>query len=198
MSAPRIVLASASPRRSRLLAEAGLEFEVVVADVDEELPFPMLPEVAAETLAERKARAVASRYPDEGRLVVGADTVVAVDDPGSDGPLRLLGKPCDEDEARVMLGLLSGSRHRVVTGVAVVRTPDGACAVGHERTWVVMREISLAEIEAYVESGEWRDKAGGYAIQETADAFVTAPEEGGFDNVVGLPVALTRDLISRL
>jgi septum formation protein len=94
-----------------------------------------------------------------------------------------------------MLRSLSGTRHAVITGVCVVRTDDGRLFRGHERTLVRMRTITPAEIAAYVESGEWRDKAGGYAIQETADRFVTALEGGGFDNVVGLPVDLTVALL---
>jgi septum formation protein len=97
-----------------------------------------------------------------------------------------------------MLRALSDTRHRVVTGVCVVRCRDGARCEAFERTWVVMRSITPAEIEAYVACGEWRDKAGGYAIQEHADAFVVSLEEGGFDNVVGLPVVLTLGLLARL
>ena len=94
-----------------------------------------------------------------------------------------------------MLERLSASRHRVVTGVAVVRARDGRAEAAFERTWVSMRALTDPEVEDYVASGEWRDKAGGYAIQETADRFVTGLEEGGFDNVVGLPVGLTLELL---
>src|SRR5439155_17981854 len=100
--------------------------------------------------------------------------------------------------ARAMLSTLSGSRHRVVTGVCALRSSDGRIASGWERTWVTMRPIAPAEIEAYVLSREWEGKAGGYAIQETADRFVTKLEEGGFDNVVGLPVRLALGLLRRL
>ncbi len=159
--------------------------------MDESLPSGIEPERAAELLAERKARAVAALHGGEALLVVGADTLVVV------GEAELLGKPPDAAGARAMLELLSGSRHRVITGVAVVRTPDGAARVSHETTWVTMRRLSPREIQDYVASGEWRDKAGGYAIQESADAFVTGLEGGGFDNVVGLPVGLTRELLGR-
>lgn len=193
-----IVLASASPRRRVLLTEAGIRFRIEVAGVDEELEFDVDPEAGARELAERKAEAVARRLrhePDAARTwVVGADTVVAV--PLADR-WRLLGKPADAVEARAMLSLLSTSRHRVITGVCVARADGGARETAAETTWVTMREITPAEIEAYVASGEWRDKAGGYAIQENADAFVTALEGGGFDNVVGLPVPLTRTLLAR-
>jgi septum formation protein len=112
--------------------------------------------------------------------------------------MRVLGKPRDAAQARRMLAWLSGTRHRVITGVCALRAPDGATASGFERTLVTMREIAPHEIEAYVDSGEWRDKAGGYAIQETADRFVTRLEEGGLDNVVGLPVALALRLLAAL
>ena len=199
---PRLILGSGSPRRRALLGEAGLEFTVEVSDVDESLAGRPEPESAAVELACRKALAVARDHRGEAALVLGADTVVAVDEP--DGPL-LLGKPEDAAEARAMLRRLSGSRHRVVTGVAVVDCASWTPGTesprilreGFERTWVVMRPIETAEVEAYVASGEWRDKAGGYAIQENADAFVTALEEGGFDNVVGLPVRLCRELLGR-
>lgn len=187
----RIVLASASPRRRELLAAAGVEFEVAPADVDESLPQGIEPEAGAVLLARTKALAVGERLGSQDALVLAADTIVALGD-------RFLGKPANADEARAMLQALSRSRHAVVTGVAVLRTRDGALESGFERTWVTMRQISAAEIEAYVRSGEWQGKAGGYAIQETADRFVTRLEEGGFDNVVGLPVRLALDMLGRL
>jgi len=190
-----IVLASASPRRRELLAAAGLAFDVVVPAVDETLREGTSAEDGARALAERKARAVAERFAGAERWVLAADTIVAVDVAGLP---RLLGKPENEFQARQMLGWLSNTRHRVVTGVAVLRTRDGQLASGFERTFVHMRAITAAEVEEYVASGEWRDKAGGYAIQETADRFVSRLEEGGFDNVVGLPVRLALELLTRL
>ncbi len=189
----RVVLASASPRRRELLTRAGLEFTVDAPDVDEQVEAGLTPERAACELAERKARAVSNRHRARDVIVIAADTIVAV---GYDAHARLLGKPCDADEARAMLRSLSDTRHRVVTGVCALAT-DAAPCTAFERTWVTMRAIEPDEIEAYVESGEWRDKAGGYAIQENADRFVVSLEEGGFDNVVGLPVALTLGLLAR-
>jgi septum formation protein len=187
----RILLASASPRRRELLLDAGLEFEVRPSSVGEELPPGIAAEEASLLLAERKARAALATAPKES-IVLAADTIVALEDS------ELLGKPADESEARAMLRKLSGSRHRVVTGVFALRGRDGASAAGWERTFVTMRPIAPTEIEAYVASREWEGKAGGYAIQETADRFVTRLEEGGFDNVVGLPVGLALDLLARL
>jgi septum formation protein len=189
----RVVLASASPRRRELLARAGLVFEVDAAEVDEDVPATLSPEEAACALAERKAREVAARRREKDAVVIAADTIVAV---GEGARARLLGKPAGGDEARSMLRALSGTRHRVVTGVCAL-APDGESCTAFERTWVTMRTIEPDEIEAYVASGEWRDKAGGYAIQENADRFVVRLEEGGFDNVVGLPVALALELLAR-
>jgi septum formation protein len=149
-------------RRRDLLARAGLEFEVDVPDVDESVAADLSPEEAACMLAERKARAVLMRHPasdvaDSNIVVLAADTIVAV---GTGADARLLGKPADAAEARAMLRALSGTRHRVVTGVCALANGARACTA-FERTWVTMRAIEPAEIEAYVQSGEWRDNAGG-------------------------------------
>jgi septum formation protein len=193
----RIVLGSASPRRRELLAAAGVVFDVEKPDVDESLPAGIDPCDAARLLAERKARAIAQRHrgASDEVVVLAADTIVAV---LRDGAHELLGKPEDEADAERMLRSISGTRHQVVTGVCALSTRPGAePALGHERTWVTMRPITDAEVAAYVASGEWRDKAGGYAIQETADRFVGHLAEGGFDNVVGLPVGLALELLAR-
>lgn len=194
MPASTLILASASPRRFDLLQAAGWEFAVEPSRADESLTGQPTPQKAARELAQRKAQAVADLHDGEQAWVVGADTIVAL---GEQAGAPLLGKPADEGEARIMLGALSGTQHAVVTGVAVVHAASGQAWVSEETTRVHMREIRPEEIEAYVASGEWRDKAGGYAIQENADAFVTQLEGGGFDNVVGLPVALTRSLLQR-
>jgi len=171
-------------------------FDVEPSEVDESLVGDPEPEAAARELAERKALAIADRHRGERVWVIGSDTVVAV---GEGRALRLLGKPRDATEAGLMLRALSMTRHRVVTGVAVVdcaKAGEAGCRSAWERTWVHMRRITPEEVEAYVRSDEWRGKAGGYAIQENADAFVERLEEGGFDNVVGLPVELTLKLLT--
>ena len=171
-------------------------------DVDEDLDSFQDPVQAAIELALRKARAGAevwnaqhSAEPALGACVIGADTIVAVP---RGSHWTLLGKPLDERDALRMLALLSGTRHLVATGVALVRSSDGETRAGVERTFVSMREITARERADYVASGEWQGKAGGYAIQESADRFVTRLEEGGLDNVVGLPVALTLRLLAQL
>jgi septum formation protein len=174
-----------------LLRAAGLEFGIEPGDVDESLSPGTRAEDGAQELALRKARAVALRHRGEAVVVIGADTIVALGlYPGSE----LLAKAADAADERRMLRLLSGTRHAVVTGVAVVECDSGIERVQSETTWVHMRPLLSQEIEAYVASGEWRGKAGGYAIQESADRFVTRLE-GAFDNVVGLPVALCLRLL---
>lgn len=181
--APRLVLASASPRRLDLLAQAGLiPDRIAPADVDE-TPLPReLPRPCALRLARAKAAAVPVV---PGEVVLAADTVVAVG-------RRMLGKPADAAEAAGFLRLLSGRRHRVVTAVAVA---DGtALRLRAVETAVRFRRLSPGEIRAYVESGEWAGKAGGYGIQGRAAAFV--PWIGGsYANVVGLPLVETLALL---
>lgn len=196
-----LILASASPRRREILGALGVPFEVEPSEVDEDLPPGIEPEEASRVLALRKAAEVAARHRGESGWVIGSDTIVAH---GEGSQTRMLAKPADAAEARSMLERLSDSRHRVITGVCVVdlgrfdpQDPRAGAQLAHERTWVTMRPITPAEVQAYVASGEWQGKAGGYAIQENADAFVTALEEGGFDNVVGLPLELTVDLLEK-
>jgi septum formation protein len=195
-TALRLVLASASPRRRELLRAAGVAFELDPVDVDETLEDFDSPLAAALALAQRKAQACLVRRADAAELLVlGADTVVALPE-GS--RWRLLGKPADARAAQRMLGALSDTCHAVVTGVCALRGRDGAQACRAATTWVRMRALSDGEIADYAASGEWRDKAGGYAIQESADRFVVELTGAGFDNVVGLPVELALGLLAGL
>ena len=178
---PKIVLASGSPRRRDLLESRGLSLVVRPADVDE-TPIPgESPEALVARLAEMKATAV-DRADDD--LVIAADTVVAVDD-------EILGKPDDEAHAARMLTRLSGTTHRVITGVHLRRGDDARHAV--DSTRITFRPLAADEISAYVATGEPMDKAGSFAIQGLAADFVTEID-GSHDNVVGLPV----DVVVRL
>ena len=179
-----IILASASPRRRELLTAAGIAHLVDAANVDETPLAGESPAAYAERLAREKAVAVAERHP--GTSVLGADTVVIVDD-------EILGKPIDEADARRMLERLSNREHVVLTAVAVAR--DGRVESGIAETSVSMRTISPREIADYVETGEPMDKAGAYAIQGGAAGFVRGIS-GDFDNVVGLPMRVVRRLLS--
>lgn len=185
---PAFVLASSSPRRVTLLRMLGLPFVQDAPRVEQPLPPQFVDPVAwTETQALAKARDVAERWP--GALVIGADTVVVVDD-------RLLGKPRHRADAVRMLSLLGGRDHRVVTGIALVDGGTGRTATGHSTTRVWMRPLDAATIEAYVETGEPMDKAGAYGIQGKG-AILVQRIEGCYFNVVGLPLNLLADLLAR-
>lgn len=186
VQAETLVLASASPRRAELLRAAGYRFEVVPATVTEPwLDNDDIPtEAHAEATAYFKARSVSAQRPDA--TILGADTVVAVGD-------RRIGKPRDADDARKILSRLSASRHRVVTGVALIGPRNTRRMIRHAVTTLDMRRMSPEEIDRYIASGEWEDKAGAYAIQENGDAFVTVVA-GSLSNVVGLPMELLEQM----
>jgi septum formation protein len=191
---PALILASASPRRRELLAQAGFSFSVRAADIDET---PLPGEAAAayvERLAREKAQAVCalSGAADSPAIVLAADTSVVL----ADG--AILGKPVDETDAARMLGLLSGATHSVMTGVAAVSTAAPECIVSTvETTRVTFNAIPPAEIAAYIGGGEPRDKAGAYAIQGFAARWIPRIE-GDYFNVVGLPIARTVALLGEL
>lgn len=173
-----LILASGSPRRRELLARTGRAFRVTMSDADETATPDMNPADVAIDNARAKALAVAADAPANA-TVIGADTIVVLEG-------GVFGKPRDDDDARHMLGELSGRTHQVITGVCLVR--DGHCETFAETTNVCFRELSADEIAAYVATGEPLDKAGAYGIQGKAGVFVDHIE-GDYDNVVGLPVA---------
>lgn len=180
----RLVLASASPRRAEILRTVGWEFEIAAANIDETVRAGETPNEYVQRLAREKAEAVACVR--LFGLVLGADTVVVVDG-------AILGKPRDEEDARRMLRLLRGRWHEVLTGVALVRAETKRAAVAHARTSVRFCEMSDAEIDWYVATGEHADKAGAYAVQGRAALFIEGLE-GDYWNVVGLPVRLVYEL----
>jgi septum formation protein len=174
----RLILASRSPRRRAILEQLGIEFEVRPADV-EELEEGDPERVAVEN-ARRKAEAVAS----PGDLVLGVDTVVSLGD-------RLYGKPSSPDEARATLRALANHTHQVVSGLCLIGPHDTRSTKAITR--VQFRELDDALIDWYLSTGEWRDRAGAYAIQGRGAALVERIE-GDYFNVVGLPVALLLEL----
>lgn len=185
-----VILASASPRRRELLRQLVPEFEVVVSNyVEVDLPIAF-PVPQAEALAMGKAEAVRPLRPDA--LVIGSDTVVAVETEMSEIP-SLLAKPVNEQDAKHMLWLLSGRTHVVVTGVALL-WPLGSM-VASDVTKVTFRDLTEEEIEAYVATGEPMDKAGAYAIQGGAAQFVEKTE-GSISNVIGLPLELLDKMLA--
>ncbi len=181
---PRLVLASTSPRRRELLQVLGLPFEVVPSTFDEgSIPTEGLhPHEWVMRLAEGKARDVAARTPGHA-LVIGADTTVILDS-------EYLNKPQGDDDARRMLRHLSGQTHTVYTGLCIVETQNGMIAqiaTDFAQTFVTFAPLSDAVIDAYVATGEPRDKAGAYGIQGKALAFIPGVN-GDYFNVVGLPL----------
>jgi len=199
-----LVLASASPRRQELLRNAGISFTVEPADMDETPRDGESPRDCAERLAREKALAVSNTRPLD--YVLGADTVVAIDD-------IILGKPVDAADAARMLRMLSGRTHQVITGVCLVagtvasetaqklrtenrelRTQSREPRTASETTLVTMRDLSDDEIREYVATGEPMDKAGAYAIQGRASRWI--PQiDGDYSNVVGLPLKLVCEFL---
>ncbi|MFT3972749.1 MAG: Maf family protein [Amaricoccus sp.] len=179
---PRLILASASPRRLELLAQVGIRPDATLpADIDE----TPLPRELARACALRLAATKAEALPGDDAVVLAADTIVAVG-------RRILGKPADAAEAQAFLRLLSGRRHRVTTGVAV--RAGGRTRLRAVETAVRFKQLDAREIAAYLASGEWQGKAGGYAIQGRAGALI--PWIGGsYSNVVGLPLTETLNLL---
>ena len=191
----KLILASASPRRRELLLQAGYSFEVRPAHINEDTRAGEDPIAYVTRLAREKAECVWQKARDT--VVLGADTTVVVDG-------DMLAKPADADDARRMLRLLSGRTHRVITGVAVVRSEPAAgntlaarpfVEVAAEVTAVKFLTLCDAEIDAYIATGEPMDKAGGYAIQGRAARWIPRIE-GCYFNVVGLPLALVSTMLA--
>ena len=181
----RLILASASPRRIDLLARIGVTPDAIIpADIDESVPKGELPRDHALRLAREKAQAVAAVHGDD--LVLAADTVVAVG-------RRILPKVEDEPTLRACMKLLSGRRHRVLTGVALA-VPGIGIRERVVETMIAMKRLSEEEIDFYAGHGEWRGKAGGYALQGYGEVYVRRIA-GSYSNVVGLPVAETRVML---
>jgi septum formation protein len=178
-----LTLASASPRRLQLLAQIGIVPDrVTAADIDETPLRDETPRLCAARLAREKAAACA----EPGCFTLAADTVVAVG-------RRILGKPADAAEARRFLTLMSGRRHHVLTAVTLAG-PDGGLSHRISETAVIFNRLTSRDIDAYLDTGEWRGKAGGYAIQGYAAAFVRSLS-GSYSGVVGLPLFETAQLL---
>lgn len=179
-----VVLASKSPRRRQLLQAAGLAVEILPSHVDE----TMLAGETVQDTVQRLARIKADACAEHERPVIAADTLVCLDG-------RPLGQPRDMDEAKAMIRQLAGRRHSVYTGVCVRRAALEAIAL--VRTDVQFRDIFEAEIDNYLAHNEVLDKAGAYAVQAGASSFITAID-GPLDNVIGLPLRQTLDLLARI
>ena len=183
------ILASASPRRKQLLAEAGYEFIVVPPDIDESAfqTEGIEPGKYAEQLALVKAKNAAEKYPN--CLVIGADTVV-------DFKGEIIGKPADAKEAEHITKKLFSAPHKVITGIALVRLSDNIELIQSDTTTIYPRKLTSQQIVEHVESESWRDKAGAYAIKENGDEFIKRID-GSLTNVMGLPMELLEKLLKR-
>jgi septum formation protein len=195
----QLILASASPRRADLLRSAGFEFSTRIVDIDEQVRPGETPEIYVRRLAAEKSFAASAdgRPAEAGRndpadedptIVLAADTAVVIDG-------EILGKPRDAPDAERMLRLLRGREHEVITGVSLRR---GAYELGRvETTRVEFGPLTEADIVWHVASGEWHDKAGGYAIQGLASRFIRGIH-GSYSNVVGLPIAAVHELLAEI
>lgn len=173
----KIILASGSPRRKELLEQIGVEFEIHKAEGEETIT-SSIPEEAVKELSMQKAREVSGKC--DGDIIIGADTVVAVDG-------QILGKPVDRADAMRMLRLLQGKEHQVITGVTVILKETGKTVSFAEVTKVHVFPVTEEQMERYLETGEPMDKAGAYGIQGRFAVYVSGIE-GDYNNVVGLPV----------
>ena len=182
----RLILASASPRRAELLRKLGVPFAVRPVDVDETVPDGMAPEEVAKEIAARKAREALKELPSDS-VILTADTIVWASG-------RIFGKPRDKQEAYEMLSSISGTKHAVMTGVAVACGETGWFETDCAVTWLEMVPVPDEEIREYVESGGGMDKAGGYGIQEEGDRFLRVLQ-GSYSNVVGLPLPLVAKML---
>jgi septum formation protein len=184
---PKLILASASPRRTEILRTVGWPFETLVVNIDESRIATEDAVTYVKRLASAKAKAAAARVPET--IVVGADTTVTIDN-------HILEKPRDADDARRMLRLLSGRWHQVLTGIALVNGSKSETEVGYEVTEVKFAAMTEDEIDWYVATGEPMDKAGAYAIQGLGARFIEGIK-GDYFNVVGLPVRLLYELLDQ-
>ena len=184
-----LILASASPRRKLLLEQAGYTFDVIVPDVDESshLYDDISPIAYTKLLALEKARTAAQNHPDA--LTIGADTIVYTDG-------QIIGKAEDDSHAREIIEMLFGKPHEVITGVALLKPDENIQLVKSVTTVVYPKKLTQKQIEAYIDSGDWKGKAGAYGIQETGDKFVDRID-GSLTNVMGFPMELVSELLKQ-
>lgn len=191
MEQPTLILASGSPRRQELIRTLGLPYRIDAADVDESMPEETPPGELVERLSLRKASEVYGRPREEERaIVIGADTVVALDG-------AILGKPKDERDAFAMLKAISGRTHQVYTGITCIDAATGTTVTRHEISDVTMKSLDDERIRRYVATGESSDKAGAYAVQGIG-ALLVRKIDGDYFNVVGMSVRLLGEMLEEL
>lgn len=184
----KLVLASASPRRKKLLKELGFQFEVIPSTIEEYVPPGTLPDDAVKTLALQKAQDISNtlKYP---AIIIGADTTVVINN-------ESLGKPRDTQEAFEMLKLLSGNTHTVITGIAIIDNSNNKSIVDSVYSEVTFKKLSDEEIVNYIKTKEPMDKAGAYAIQGIGSIFIEKIQ-GCYSNIVGLPVPRLNEILKQ-
>lgn len=190
MTAAKIVLASSSPRRRQLLAQAGYNFIVAAPRFEE--PQQPGPGVSAEQFARElalgKAGSVADDFPENP--VIGADTLVDCDG-------RVIGKARDAEHARAITAEIFSKAHKVITGLAVLRRADGVCVVESDTTVIYPRAMSSRQLDEHISRGDWQGKAGAYGIKEQDDEFIERIE-GSLSNVMGMPMEMLAEILGRL
>lgn len=187
----KIILGSGSPRRKELLEQIGMKFQVITSNTAEKFDDNLSPQEVVKLLSEEKAVAVASLVKEDS-IIIGADTIVVIDN-------KILGKPKDEEDAYKILDILSGKKHKVITGVTVVKKTDDKimCLTKYEETSVYMAELSKRDICEYIKTREPMDKAGAYGIQGKG-ALLVEKIEGDYFNIVGLPLYLLKNMLNEM
>ncbi|MBW4827276.1 MAG: Maf family protein [Clostridiaceae bacterium] len=184
----KIVLASSSPRRKELLLKCKIQPLIVSSNISEQINLNENPEEVAMSLAYEKAYDVSKKFKN-GEIIIGADTLVCLDE-------NILGKPKDEQEAFSMLKTLNNREHFVITGLAIIKANTNLKIIGYEKTAVTFRHLTDEKIKKYIEIGEYKDKAGAYAVQGSGEVLVEKIV-GCYSNVVGLPIAKLDTLLER-
>lgn len=174
----KIILASASPKRKELLEEAGLIFEVVSSDYEEDMTLDLVPSELAKFLSKGKAQAVAKNFKDA--IIISADTFIYIDN-------QIIGKPHTKENAKIILKKLSGNTHSVFTGFTIINTKDGKTISEVVETKVTFKELSDEIILDYIEDGNPLKYAGSYTLKDVTDKFINKIE-GDHNNIIGLPV----------
>jgi len=174
----KIILASTSPRRKAILKQLGLHFDVVASNYKEKINYNIEPHKLAQKLSQRKAKSVADKH--QNAIIIAADTLVVANK-------EIIGKPKDVNDAKRILKLLSGKKHRIITGFTIINRQSRKTITKSVETIVYFKKLTEKEIDDYIETGEPLDKGGAYGIQEKGALFVEKIE-GDYFNIVGLPV----------
>ncbi len=184
----RIILASASPRRKDLLLKYGIEPIIRPSNVKEIISPRERPEQVAMSLAFAKAKDIAGKFIGN-EIIIAADTLVYLNN-------NILGKPKDKDEARHMIRMMNGKKHFVITGLSIIEVQTNRKIIDYEKTMVRFRKLSENKIERYLDTGEYKDKAGGYGIQDQGEILIEEIK-GCYSNVVGLPIPKLDKLLEK-